>query len=155
MTRDTSRESYREIENNGLLSERRWAVYKWLYHHGPATQSECHKAGFPELQMDSVKPRFAELEMRGVIKVVGERDCQVTGRNVLLWDVTSALPKEIKAGTWVLVGEFKSWLAMLREIEEREIPVRKMSHDIRIATHRKGAERFWKIHVRECKKEST
>jgi hypothetical protein len=41
-------------------------------------------------------PRFAELERVGVIAVVGEKDCSVTGRNVLLWDVTEKLPIKLE-----------------------------------------------------------
>lgn len=38
--------------------------------------------------------RFTEMLEMGVIQEVGERVCSITGRNVILWDVTDQLPKK-------------------------------------------------------------
>lgn len=93
MTRRTSIETYHAIKDNGLLSELRWRVYDLLFHHGPLTQMElCRKNADPGVQDRSLMPRFAELEKMGVIEVIGERICTITGRMVLVWDVTDRLP---------------------------------------------------------------
>lgn len=95
MTRRTSIDVYHQIEAEGLLSKRRWEVYDYLFKHGPLTQREVSDSIATEYaHHQSYTPRFAELEARGVIESVGERPCSVTGRNVLVWDVTDRLPVE-------------------------------------------------------------
>ena len=37
-------------------------------------------------------PRFAELKDLGVITDIGKRECTITGRTVLEWDITGDLP---------------------------------------------------------------
>lgn len=98
MTRKTSIDTYRQIEADGLLSKRRWEVYQCLYKLGPMTQGETAKRielVVVNIDRPSITPRFAELEAMGVIETVGERACNVTGRNVLVWDVTANLPRQI------------------------------------------------------------
>jgi uncharacterized protein with PIN domain len=41
-------------------------------------------------------PRFAELERLEVIKSIGTKTCSVTGREVLVWDVTKSVQKKPK-----------------------------------------------------------
>lgn len=99
-TRQTSIEVYRQIEAEGLLSRMRLEVYSALFRIGPATAAEIAR----ELLKGGASPhggrggpgnvgaRLVELCELGVAQEVGERVCQVTGRNVLLWDVTNNLP---------------------------------------------------------------
>lgn len=96
MSRETSIAVYQQIEAQGLLSKRRFEVYSYLFNNGPATQMETTKVLCKDglITQHSYTPRFAELEKMGVIKIVGERTCTVTGRNVLSWDVTDSLPTE-------------------------------------------------------------
>ena len=91
MTRATSIDTYNKIKKEGLLSRLRFDVYACLYLNGPMTQGECWRAmnGTPR---PSVTPRFAELDERGVIECIGERECRVTGRMALLWSTTDRLP---------------------------------------------------------------
>lgn len=90
--RETSIEVYRQVEAEGLLTGLRSEVYKTLFHYGPLTQGECWKRYFGHRQRHDIAPRFAELEKRGVIKIVDKRPCGVTGRVVYAWDVTKDLP---------------------------------------------------------------
>jgi hypothetical protein len=46
------------------------------------------------IDSNAVTPRFAELEARQVVQSVGTKLCDVTGRDVLAWDVTGRLPVE-------------------------------------------------------------
>lgn len=92
MIRETSIEAYNEIKENGLLTKLRFQVYDWLFRNGASTQSEICNYGFPNTRMDSIKPRIAELNRLGVVSSVGERKCKVTGRNVMIWDITKKLP---------------------------------------------------------------
>lgn len=90
--RETSLKAYRAILNSGLLSKMRMVVYKWLYHHGPAT------AGVVESEMGSkdAHKRLSELRDRGVVKELGATNCPISGKEVILWDVTSKLPRKLK-----------------------------------------------------------
>jgi len=94
MNRRTSVAAYTKIKDQGLLSTRRFQAYEALYHHGPLTAAECWKK-CPGAQIDSIRPRMAELRDLGVIVEVGEKECSVTGMRAILWDVTEALPKKL------------------------------------------------------------
>ena len=51
MTRETSREAYLAIQENGVLEHREWQVYQMLFHNGPMTQNEV----WTELAKDEPK----------------------------------------------------------------------------------------------------
>lgn len=99
MIRETSIAVYHQIQEEGLLSDRRNQVFKCLWEHGPMTQNETYiKLNVPNLQQSSIMPRFAELKDLGVITDIGKRICTITGRMVLEWEVTGDLPvKKSKA----------------------------------------------------------
>jgi hypothetical protein len=92
MTRSTSIEAYKHIQETGLLTKLKWDIYKALYHDGPLTQNELISRNFHNTPTRSLTPRFAELNRLGVIRVVGRRMCSTSGRDALVWDVTSNLP---------------------------------------------------------------
>lgn len=93
MRRRTSVEAFHAIESQGLLSKRRFEVYKTLFHHGPLTAGETAKRlESTGAQIDSIRPRFAELKRAGVIVECGVRMCNVTGMRCMVWDVTEHLP---------------------------------------------------------------
>lgn len=94
--RQTSIESYNAIKNEGLLGRLQFDIYSWLYAYGPASQNKVVEAFKLRASQSSITPRFAELEKSGVIQTVGESTCPMTGRNVLMWDVTSKLPIKIQ-----------------------------------------------------------
>lgn len=96
MIRQTSIKVYRQIQKEGLVKGWRWHVYSTLFHHGPLTQGECWKDHFSETQRHNVCPRFAELKKLGLIVEVGNKQCRVTGRNCISWDVTGDLPTKPK-----------------------------------------------------------
>jgi len=86
MVRETSIEAFRQIEEEGLLSDRRFQVYSYLFRHGPCTGLQV-SGGVP-----GGWKRLAELRDLGVAREVGYTVCEVTGKTVLLWDVTDKLP---------------------------------------------------------------
>lgn len=91
--RETSKRAYYTIENEGLLTKVRLHVYQTLFHYGPLTQMEtCRTIDDKNRQDRTFMPRFAELRNMGVIVEIGEKICSITGRNVILWDVTKKLP---------------------------------------------------------------
>jgi DNA-binding transcriptional ArsR family regulator len=93
MTRRISADAYHRIEAEGLLSKRRFQVYSLLYHHGPLTIAEACAQLATTVSERSFSPRFAELRDLGVVDEVGERQCRVTGNNVIAWDVNEKLPR--------------------------------------------------------------
>ena len=97
MARLTSIRVYREIERNGLLSRRRWEVYKILFEHGPLTAIEViSRSGSLGGIRNGMGSRLSELRSVGAVYEVGTRRCSVTGHNVILWDVTDRLPLKAK-----------------------------------------------------------
>lgn len=99
MTRQTSIEAYNTIKENGLLSARRWQVYKTVYENGPITSAEAFQImnqGSPMRNITQSRARFTELRDMGVFTEVGKRICSVTGMTVILWDCTKNLPINFK-----------------------------------------------------------
>jgi hypothetical protein len=105
--RRTSADVYRQIREEGLLSEMRFTVYDALFIHGPATAGEISKgliqvgvpSGGGRAGPGNVSARLVELRDLGTAEELGEKECSVTGRNVILWDVTDQLPSgKVKKG---------------------------------------------------------
>lgn len=99
MVRNTSIEVYRRIEEEGLLSKRRFQVYSVLFKHGPLTGTQLSKivrANFGDWSMsETIRNRLTELRDQGVVDELGKVECPVNGNEVILWDVNSNLPKEL------------------------------------------------------------
>lgn len=96
MIRDTSVEAYHKIQSNGLLSQLRFAVYSYVFKNGPCTIRQAIIDMSTKNATYSISTRFSELEKIGVLKTIGITTCKYSGNDVLLWDVTSALPKKLK-----------------------------------------------------------
>jgi hypothetical protein len=96
--RRTSIQVYHEIRDNGLLSQRRWEVYRWLYHNGPATGREAILGARKQDHgpvISQTRARLTELRDMGVIEELGTVNDKVTGNEVILWDVTDKLPRPL------------------------------------------------------------
>jgi len=93
MIRDTSIQTYNIIKENGILGQLQWEVYDYLFHNGPTYQQYLTIAR-NDLSR-SLSPRFAELERMGAIKEVGRTISQYTKHEVMLWDVTSNIPRKL------------------------------------------------------------
>ena len=93
-TRQTSIDCYNQIKSEGLLPKMRFEVYSALLLMGkPSTTREVYAT------MDVIKQeatRFTELRDMGVIYEVRTRECSITGKNVIEWDLTDKLPTKIK-----------------------------------------------------------
>ncbi len=99
--RKTSLYAYNKLKTGGqdggsLLSWMRWAVYDFLYQHGPATGREVD-AGLakPGETRTSYHKRLSELRACGVAEEVGEKTCRVSGERAIAWDVTDAAPDPV------------------------------------------------------------
>lgn len=87
MARSTSTQVYKDLVTSGTLSRARAKVYDWLYRHGPATCNEV-AVGIGERRHGSTSGRLTELRDLGVVKEDGTRVCTVSGKDIILWDVT-------------------------------------------------------------------
>lgn len=84
--RETSIEAFQQIESFGLLSKRRFEVYRALFEHGPCTINELYaKVKVRESYNVQVNfhARMGELRHLGVVKEVRTRPCTVTGQRVI------------------------------------------------------------------------
>jgi|TARA_R110000744_G_scaffold242875_1_gene359927 hypothetical protein len=95
-TRKTSIETFNKIKQEGLLSKRRLEVYEALYTSAPCTSSEAIRNAKTTFGVFGVSSRFTELRDLGVIYEKGEKQCTITGRNVIEWDLTDKLPVSFK-----------------------------------------------------------
>ena len=95
--RQTSIDCYNIIKYNSLLSKRRLEVYEALIKLAPCTATELQKSmDFDNGGRDCMK-RISELRDLGVIYEKRERNCSITGKMVIEWDLTDKLPLKEKA----------------------------------------------------------
>jgi hypothetical protein len=96
-TRQTSIDCYNKIKQEGLLSNMRFKVYEAILRKAPCTSGEAFATmTTKENQISQSRARFTELRELGVIYEKGEKQCSITGRNVIEWDLTDRLPVNIK-----------------------------------------------------------
>lgn len=96
-TRQTSIDCYNEIKSNQLLSKKRLEVYEAILKTAPCTSGEAFATmTTKENQISQSRARFTELRELGVIYEKDVRKCRITRRNVIEWDLTGRLPKDIK-----------------------------------------------------------
>jgi len=95
--RDTSAQAYYQIRDEGLLSRRRFEIYKILYTLGPMTASQIqrHMTGSEGANKTNAHARLFEMRDMLCIAECGKVRCPVTGMTVINWDVTSKLPKPL------------------------------------------------------------
>jgi hypothetical protein len=114
--RQTSIDCYNEIKQTGLLSKRRLEVYEALLYSAPCTSSEAIRNAKTTFGVFGVSSRFTELRDLGVIYERGEKECSITGRNVIEWDLTDKLPVNIKSSKKTKKHKIKDALNSLREL---------------------------------------
>lgn len=92
--RQTSINVYHQIKSEGLLKKMQLEAYDILYHHGPLTGNEVfYKSNRnSKSQRHSFPQRIGELVKKGCVTEVGTKLCEVTKRDVSLYDVTNKLP---------------------------------------------------------------
>ena len=96
-TRQTSIDCYNEIKENQLLSKKRFEVFEAILKTAPCTSGEAFSTmTTKENQISQSRARFTELRELGVIYEKDVRKCRITNRNVIEWDLTGRLPKDVK-----------------------------------------------------------
>ena len=92
-TRQTSIDCYNQIKEEGLLSKLRLSTHYAMLHSSPCTSSELQSY----IDKNGIKVKHAwkllsQLRDLGVVYEKDERNCNVTGRVVIEWDLTDKLP---------------------------------------------------------------
>jgi len=101
MTQRTSIETYTEIKNSGLLSEKRWRVYDIFYQNNRpltgAEVSQIYKSNYPSSQhSETIRNRITELKEMGLLAEFEVVDCTFTGRKVFSFITTNNLPDKLQ-----------------------------------------------------------
>ena len=95
--RQTSRDCYNQIKEEGLLSKMRFKVYESILTNAPCTSAEVLSTMLSKNSaITSSRARFTELRELGVIYEVQNRKCSITGRTSIEWDLTDKLPVNVK-----------------------------------------------------------
>ena len=114
--RQTSIDCYNEIKNSGLLSKRRLETFEAIMKIAPCTATEVqYSINYNNGGRDCMK-RISELRDRGVIYEVRTRECSITRRNVIEWDLTDRLPVNIKNPNKTKKQRLEDALTSLREL---------------------------------------
>ena len=117
-TRQTSIDCYNKIQAQGLLSKRRMEVYEAIYKNSPCSASEIFNVRNLKTNQSG---RFTELRDLGVIYEKGIKKCNVTGKNVIEWDLTDRLPIDKKVITITKKDKILDALYALNKLRENKI----------------------------------
>lgn len=94
----TSIDTYNEIKQNGLLSEKRMRVYDIFYEFGNLTGTQVamiYKNKFPSKSTsETIRNRITELVKMECVDELGEIYCPISKRNVTLFGLNDNLPKK-------------------------------------------------------------
>lgn len=94
--RKTSIESYQELVDSGRLKGVQAEIVRVLAEQGVAMSAGEVASRLRSYQLDSVRPRFAELAKAGIVREAGERKCKVTGKQVIVWEFANGVEPVIK-----------------------------------------------------------
>ncbi len=87
-TRETSRKAWREMVDSGELLGKQAAALAAVIDYGPGTSGEIIRAAKLGANTNLWRARFTELIERGLIREIGQRSCDVTGRTGLVFEFT-------------------------------------------------------------------
>ncbi len=103
MIKNTTLETFKQIQEEGLLSEKRLRVYEIIYEYGALTGaqiSEIYQTKYPSAQhSETIRNRITELIQMNVVKEAGMIVCDKTKRTVNTYLCTNELPAKIQKKT--------------------------------------------------------
>lgn len=120
--RQTSIDCYNQILTEGLLSKLRLKTLNALLFSAPCTAGELQN--YIEKNKIQVKHSWkllSQLRNLGVIYEKDVRKCKITSRNVIEWDLTDKLPKDIKLSNNTKKSRVKNTLKALRQLYKNKI----------------------------------
>lgn len=97
MTRQSSIDVWKEINNGGYIGRKQLQVYNVIYKHGPMSGAEVSKfmriAGQRKnLESENVRNRITELVKLGIVREIGRDICPISNRSVLFFEVSGEMP---------------------------------------------------------------
>jgi hypothetical protein len=121
-TRQTSIDCYNQIKAQKLLSKLRLMTYNAMLNSAPCTAGELQEY----IEKNQIKVKHAwkllsQLRDLGVIYEKGERKCNVTGRNVIEWDLSDKLPIKPTTFTNTKKDRVNNAINSLRELYKNKI----------------------------------
>lgn len=126
MARQTSIKAFREIRDSGLLSLRRWQVYRTLYRCGPATASEVYfKMGMNKQLQASIQSRLLELKVMDCVEEVGKRACTHTGKTCIVYDINGKIPIPYKRPPTEKDKEIRKLKQRIKELRKKNRQLKK------------------------------
>jgi len=97
MIRTNSLAAYRQIQAKGMLSPKRWDIYKILFNHGPLTYNEVFRKmqDYTTIASANIGARLNEMREMGCADERGNKTCSITGATAAVWDVTGKVPRKL------------------------------------------------------------
>ena len=97
MIRETSREAYHHALDNGSIGRREKLICSLLYDQGPMTANSVsayirHQIGGSSAIDTNTCARMTKLRDMGALVEVGQVQDPISGRRVILWDITENQP---------------------------------------------------------------
>jgi len=93
--RQTSIDCYHQIKKEGLLSKKKLQVYEALIDIAPCTAQELESYLNKNINVRGGWKLLSVLREQGAVVELGSRKCNITGRNVIEWDVSDKLPNKL------------------------------------------------------------
>lgn len=116
-TRQTSIDCYNQIKSEGLLSELRLLTYYSMLHSAPCTAGELQEyIDKNQVRVKHAWKLLSQLRDLGVVYERAERVCNISGRNVIEWDLTDRLPVASKTPANTKKERVKNTVNALRKL---------------------------------------
>lgn len=115
--RQTSIDCYNQIKADGLLSKLRLRTLYAMIHSAPCTAGELQDyIDKNKIQVKHAWKLLSQLRDLGVVYEKMERNCKITGRVVIEWDITDKLPTNKKLISNTKKDRVNDTLIALREL---------------------------------------
>jgi phage-related protein len=119
--RQTSIDCYNQIKAEGLLSKLRLRTLYAMIHSAPCTAGELQDyIDKNKIQVKHAWKLLSQLRDLGVVCEKTERNCKITGRVVIEWDITDQLPKNKKLIINTKKDRVNDTLIALRELYKKK-----------------------------------
>lgn len=115
--RQTSIDCYNQIKAEGLLSKLRLRTLYAMLYSAPCTAGELQDyIDRNKIQVKHSWKLLSQLRDLGVVYEKSERQCHITGRIVIEWDLTDELPTNSKVITYSKKDRVNATLNALRDL---------------------------------------
>ena len=141
MIQRTSIETYHEIKNSGLISDKRMKVFDIFYENPQGLTgsqvSEIYRSKHPTSKhSETIRNRITELCEMGVIVEMGAVECEYTKRKVMKWCCIDKMPiplekKQTKKEKIQEILDDVTSLGKTLKSEEDKIVLRRIYHKIK------------------------